>query len=547
MAMTRAKASQVTAKLNATGSMVRGLDDKLAEFVSVKDFVGVDPTGVTDSTNGLKNAFEHGGDIYVPDGTYLIAAAGPNAGGVLATLTKSLNVVCSANAKFVAGTDLDNDMIRLQTTTTGYTASRIINVSWTGGIADQTGQKVSTSVPNDTDYPPLNPGASATASFLAIDGEISVAGVPTQGFTDVDVKGVVGIASSTGHWQSAGGDSCISLNGKNITVTDCDITGSRDSGIYPSGLSAGETPGITGRFEGNVFRGCWAGVTAKRYFDRISISNNVGINTAAVAVFSTVTGPSTVIVAENNRATNAWLVVRTREAVNGVVRGNISRNHGHLLEGGVVPSLVFTASNACVRLSGSSKLIVSDNVCDTKAAGVSFPTATVRLDLSTVSSTSNIVANNTGFGIDWVVEEVSGQADSNIFRNNDGFSLSAVPVLINGAASINRDAKVVLNRGSDLIIASGVITATHSYHRVDTEGAAATDDLVTINGGVEGMRLILKLVNSGRDITLKHGTGNILLNGLADKVLSQTHDMIELIYISQFGFWCQLSFSDNGT
>jgi hypothetical protein len=33
MALTRAKASQVTAKLDATGSTVRGLDDKLAEFV----------------------------------------------------------------------------------------------------------------------------------------------------------------------------------------------------------------------------------------------------------------------------------------------------------------------------------------------------------------------------------------------------------------------------------------------------------------------------------------------------------------------------------
>jgi hypothetical protein len=40
MAMTRAKASQITTKLGSTGT-VRGLDDKLAEMVSVKDFGAV--------------------------------------------------------------------------------------------------------------------------------------------------------------------------------------------------------------------------------------------------------------------------------------------------------------------------------------------------------------------------------------------------------------------------------------------------------------------------------------------------------------------------
>jgi hypothetical protein len=55
MALTRAKASQVTAKLNATGSTVRGLDDKLAEFVSVKDF-GAVGDGVADDTAAINNA-----------------------------------------------------------------------------------------------------------------------------------------------------------------------------------------------------------------------------------------------------------------------------------------------------------------------------------------------------------------------------------------------------------------------------------------------------------------------------------------------------------
>jgi hypothetical protein len=73
MAMTRAKASQITTKLGSTGT-VRGLDDKLAESVSVKDF-GADPTGVADSTAAIQNAHNTGKNVYYPRGSYTISAA----------------------------------------------------------------------------------------------------------------------------------------------------------------------------------------------------------------------------------------------------------------------------------------------------------------------------------------------------------------------------------------------------------------------------------------------------------------------------------------
>lgn len=67
-----------------------------------------------------------------------------------------------------------------------------------------------------------------------------------------------------------------------------------------------------------------------------------------------------------------------------------------------------------------------------------------------------------------------------------------------------------LPRGSTLTIAGGVVTidADNSTMAVATEGAAATDDLVTINGGTNGRVIILRASSSAFTITLKAG-GNI--------------------------------------
>jgi hypothetical protein len=79
MAMTRAKASQVTAKLDAAGSTVRGLDDKLAEFVSVKDF-GAVGDGVTTLANDTAFASAEASateDFYLPAGIYALSSMAP--------------------------------------------------------------------------------------------------------------------------------------------------------------------------------------------------------------------------------------------------------------------------------------------------------------------------------------------------------------------------------------------------------------------------------------------------------------------------------------
>lgn len=88
---------------------------------------------------------------------------------------------------------------------------------------------------------------------------------------------------------------------------------------------------------------------------------------------------------------------------------------------------------------------------------------------------------------------------------------------------------------TDLTIASDAITITQTFHNVDTEAAAATDNLATINGGNAGDLLILRQKNSSRDITLKHGTGNIFMTAGADFVFTTNAQLVMLLNVG--GSW----------
>jgi hypothetical protein len=44
---------------------------------------------------------------------------------------------------------------------------------------------------------------------------------------------------------------------------------------------------------------------------------------------------------------------------------------------------------------------------------------------------------------------------------------------------------------------------------IDTEAAAAADDLDTINGGSDGDIVVIQIADSNRDITVKHLSGNL--------------------------------------
>ena len=86
---------------------------------------------------------------------------------------------------------------------------------------------------------------------------------------------------------------------------------------------------------------------------------------------------------------------------------------------------------------------------------------------------------------------------------------------------------------------------TKAYHEVDTESAAASDNLATINGGQDGAIIVLRATNDGRTVVVKNGTDNIVLGG-SDFDLDNTLDTIMLIYDAGLNSWQEISRSNNG-
>jgi hypothetical protein len=90
--------------------------------------------------------------------------------------------------------------------------------------------------------------------------------------------------------------------------------------------------------------------------------------------------------------------------------------------------------------------------------------------------------------------------------------------------------KINIVSGGELTIASGVITVTGSYHSIDTESDAASDDLDTISGGSDGDVLFAVAANDARTVVLKHGTGNIVTHNGSDYSLDTINKLALLFY-----------------
>ena len=97
---------------------------------------------------------------------------------------------------------------------------------------------------------------------------------------------------------------------------------------------------------------------------------------------------------------------------------------------------------------------------------------------------------------------------------------------------------------TELTIAAGAVTAAQVLHLIDTESDAASDDLVTINGGVDGLQLEIRAAHTDRTVVIKE-TGNILTGG-SDIRLDDTNKYILFTYDGALSKWVVVGGSGSG-
>ena len=114
---------------------------------------------------------------------------------------------------------------------------------------------------------------------------------------------------------------------------------------------------------------------------------------------------------------------------------------------------------------------------------------------------------------------------------------------------INDSGEVEFTDATQLPIASGVITVTQNYHKVDTQSDAATDDLDTITAGTNvaaGFILHLRVESDARTVVLKNGTsGSDNLDIGSDVTLDESYKTYSLVYDGTN--WRPLTFAESPT
>jgi hypothetical protein len=500
MALTRPKASQVTAKLDATGSTVRGLDDKLAEFVSVKDF-GAVGDGVADDTAAIQTAINYakitGCDLYAPAGVYLIdpvnisgglknwklVGAGLNTVFKHKTGDGTLFQGAGVASNSVGFTLADFTVDCQYAETTHVNANHCITVDATSNFRALRLHCINYRNSGILVYSSVGPNIHK--NNVAIDCTFDGGGVANIGgiMVDVNESGFVNCRAINGNKSGSPG---FGIQLKDEThhsfILDC-YAEEWASGFANGNSLDGSLYAYNASVSGSV-KNCDNGVSGPFVLSSIDVLVDMGGSGQSAIDLTSGSSATTIQAVVHDLTTNRW-AVRFRSGVSNC--------------------------NA-------------DVVLDTFATGAQVAAFDSGAEFNNVRCKSI-----SGGAYSWTPRTIATFATA-----TNANSLS-----VDGIASWE---KAAISAGS-ITIANADSVAV----QVDTEGASSADDLDTIvfpRSQKHGKVITLTTEANARDVTVKHNTGNINLGG-SDFVLSNAADSLTLMYNENVSRWILLSKSDN--
>jgi len=369
------------------------------------------------------------------------------------------------------------------------------------------------------------------------------------------------------------------INDELSTSFDFDITGDLDaSGTITGGtltdgtisITGGNLTGATGvtatNLTGTLQTAAQTNITSVGSLTSLDVSGGLTTGGGITSTVSASGAEATQLIVKNGSTTaGAGSIIEMFSDSTGVLNG-VTKLKNTRLSGGVSEFSIDMSNGASIAevlsLNGSTgdltitggltaSGLISNETGDYTYSASDYDGHILSLESDPISTISNAVGlrlkigntdrqvyllanrNGTNTGADFVIkaENSSGNMEERArFDQNNDLTLTG---------GLTAGGIVTLER-SDLTISSGSITPTKSYHRIDTESAAATDDLTTITAGSIGDTLILQTTSSDRDITVVDG-GNLLIAG--DFVMDSTQDRIMLICDGTN--WVEISRSNN--
>ncbi|MCK9431615.1 MAG: hypothetical protein M0R00_01490 [Candidatus Omnitrophica bacterium] len=204
------------------------------------------------------------------------------------------------------------------------------------------------------------------------------------------------------------------------------------------------------------------------------------------------------------------------------------------------------ASDTTISRTGSGDIAVEGNAIY-RAGGTDIPVTDGGTGRSTGTTAYALVA--TGTTATGAQQTLANGATTEVLVGGGASALPVWTTATGSGAPVRQTSPSLTGTlgfapATELTIAAGAVTAAQVLHLIDTESDAASDDLVTINGGVDGLQLEIRAAHTDRTVVIKE-TGNILTGG-SDIRLDDTNKYILFTYDGALSKWVVVGGSGSG-